>query len=81
MEGGLFHGYGVYRYEPESIFDRYEGSWIADKQNGTGTLYWKNGDKYVGHFKDDKMDGLGIKMAANGQVIQHGEWSMELFQG
>ena len=81
MEGGLFHGYGVYRYEPESIFDRYEGSWIADKQDGTGTLYWKNGDKYVGHFKDDKMDGLGIKMAANGHVIQHGEWSMELFQG
>jgi hypothetical protein len=32
MDNGLFNGFGVYTYEPESTYLRYEGSWSKDKQ-------------------------------------------------
>lgn len=50
-------------------------------QNGTGTLYWKNGDKLIGHFIDDKLDGPGIKTSADGEIIQQGTWRNEVFLG
>ncbi len=32
MDNGLFDGFGVYTYEPNSVYERYEGSWKKDKQ-------------------------------------------------
>ena len=34
--------------------DIYEGDWIDDKANGTGTYTHANGAKYVGAWCDDK---------------------------
>jgi hypothetical protein len=81
MDNGLFDGFGVYTYESESVYQRYEGSWVKDKQEGAGTLYWKNGEKYIGHFRDDKMHGLGIKISSRGHIIHHGQWNEECFIG
>ena len=29
-------------------------------KEGKGTFYWKNGNKWEGYFKNDKMNGEGI---------------------
>jgi len=34
--------------------------------NCTGTFTYKSGDKFVGEFRDDKMEGLGTFTWANG---------------
>ncbi|CAD8052562.1 unnamed protein product [Paramecium sonneborni] len=37
----------------------YEGEFVNDKFNGYGTLYYANGKKYQGNFKNNRPDGLG----------------------
>jgi hypothetical protein len=50
-------------------------------QEGTGTLYWKNGDVFIGHFRGDKINGPGIKTSSDGQTCQIGRWRNEEFVG
>jgi hypothetical protein len=33
--------------------DVYEGSWLADRMNGVGTLTRHDGTRYQGNWKDD----------------------------
>tara|TARA_B110000438_G_scaffold163609_1_gene156609 strand:+ start:194 stop:388 length:195 start_codon:yes stop_codon:yes gene_type:complete len=40
----------------------------GDCVNGKGTYIYSNGDKYVGKFKDDKLEGQGTLTLANGDV-------------
>lgn len=35
----------------------YDGAWIDDKKEGSGTLTYPDGDSYEGYFKDDKIHG------------------------
>lgn len=65
----------------ETLIDQTCKVSLNRRQNGTGTLYWKNGDKLIGHFKDNKVDGLGIKTSADGEIIQQGLWREEVFVG
>ena len=46
----------------------YEGSFKDGTQirHGFGTYYWKNGDKYVGDYKNDERTGYGTYTWANG---------------
>lgn len=61
--GRIRDGVGVYKWENKDganerfSGDCYSGSYTDNKRNGTGTYCWKNGDKYVGEWKDGKMDG------------------------
>ena len=43
-------------------------------KEGEGTYKFKNGMKYVGHFKKDKKDGFGELTDANGKVVFQGIW-------
>jgi len=38
--------------------DIYDGNWIDDFKNGNGTLYFHNGDKFIGTF-EGKFEGIG----------------------
>ena len=32
LDSGLFEGFGVYTYEPDNVYEQYEGVWRNDKQ-------------------------------------------------
>ena len=38
----------------------------GDCTNGNGTYVYSNGDKYVGHFKNGKIDGKGTLTSHDG---------------
>eukprot|EP01119_Soliformovum_irregulare_P024948 TRINITY_DN9083_c0_g1_i1.p1 TRINITY_DN9083_c0_g1~~TRINITY_DN9083_c0_g1_i1.p1 ORF type:complete len:738 (-),score=215.19 TRINITY_DN9083_c0_g1_i1:14-1966(-) len=60
-------GYGLMEY---FTGEKYEGFWKDDKWNGEGKYYWKNGDTYVGNFKDMKRSGFGKLMLHNGNYYE-----------
>jgi hypothetical protein len=35
------------------------GKWIDDKKEGEGIFYWKNGDCYIGTWKNNQIWGVG----------------------
>ena len=41
--------------------------------NGCGTFLWKDGKKYIGHFKDDLRDGEGTFFFPDGRRYE-GTW-------
>ncbi len=43
--------------------------------NGLGTYTWPNGTRFVGEWKDNHQNGLGIKYLADGTPEQSGQWS------
>jgi hypothetical protein len=46
---------------------RFEG-----KSNGTGTLYYKNGQKLIGNFNAGEIQGSGQLVASNGDILRSG---------
>ena len=52
---GLRDGYGIGYYSNGT----YEGDWERGKKQGYGKYSFKNGDIYIGQFKDDKIEGNG----------------------
>ena len=42
------------------INGKYIGQLKEGKREGSGIIYWSNGDKYEGEWKNDKNDGMGI---------------------
>ena len=55
------HGMGKMFYAPrEGITEAsYNGSWAGGKRSGLGILTMANGDRYEGHWLDDKKEGPG----------------------
>jgi hypothetical protein len=51
---------------------RYVGKFLNNMQT-KGTLYYPNGDKYVGDFVDGKFHGKGTVTLKNGEKIK-GKW-------
>jgi hypothetical protein len=51
-----------------------------NKRDGIGVVFYKNGDKYVGQFKDGKKNGIGKLYIANGEVFQ-GEFVNDFLTG
>lgn len=49
-------------------------------RKGTGTMTWPDGRKYVGQFRDGKMDGTGKMTYPNGK-IEEGLWREGKFMG
>jgi len=46
----------------------YDGLFFDNKRNGKGTQTWKNGDKYVGYWVNDKMEGTGTLYDKDGKI-------------
>ena len=44
-------------YDAENCY--YEGQMIEGKRQGFGSYLNKNGDRFDGEWKDDKIDGVG----------------------
>jgi len=59
--GGLKHGFGILDFsgDKKSKFLKYIGTFKDDELSGFGTLTWKNGDVYRGHFENGSMNGSG----------------------
>ena len=43
-------------------------------RNGQGTLYYSDGSKWKGVWRNSKMNGFGTEYAANGAVLRSGNW-------
>ena len=81
LVNGKRHGYGFLTFPGNDDFRRisFEGLFENDEYKN-GTMLWKNGEKYVGTFKNSKRHGHGTTSYASGS--QHiGEWSDDLQNG
>ena len=78
--------WGVYTIETHSTFkgDVIEGEFHNGKLNGYGIYIYLNGDKYIGDFKNQKMDGIGtlwfngnkfIGQFSNDKIYSHGTYT------
>ena len=56
----------------------YEGDFRVDNKEGYGLLYFCNGEKYIGEFKNDKICGEGNFYSKTGAII-NGKWENEIF--
>jgi len=66
--------FGTYTYPSGS---KYVGEWMGGKRSGQGTYYfaeykWR-GDRYVGEWRDDAINGYGTYTWANGNQYV-GQW-------
>jgi hypothetical protein len=57
----------------QGINSRYEGYVKNGKKHGQGTLYFKNGDKYIGEWREDKKHGQGTYIYADAEKYV-GQW-------
>ncbi len=46
-------------FEQSNQLKEYEGEWEDDRMHGKGSANYKNGDKYVGEFKNNEVNGVG----------------------
>ena len=77
----LYHGHGVYTYPEDSIFKSYDGEFKDDNQSGFGILLWKNGDKYIGEWKDGYQEEEGKLYSETKGLISQGRWEKGVFVG
>jgi hypothetical protein len=74
-------GHGVYI---DKCGNRYEGGWVNDRVAGFGTRVFFSekfkGDRYEGHFEDNKFNGWGKYVWANGDKYI-GQWSKNMMDG
>ena len=50
--------------------DYYEGEWQNHVRHGQGTYYWaETGSKYVGTWKEGRMEGAGEMIHANHKYV------------
>ena len=63
----IFAGYGVYTWDDG---DRYEGQWVAGRQEGHGSYIWGNGSSYIGQWKEDRRCGIGKYTWPQGDVYE-----------
>ena len=59
----------------------YKGEYnVMGKRHGDGELTWKNGDRYVGKFKDGYIEGRGT-MTFRDNTEYSGQWKRNKFHG
>lgn len=68
----LFDGKGKLSFKDGRV---YNGDFVRNKKHGSGTMIFPNGNKYIGSWKDDLQDGVGIFMNAAEGWKKQGEWS------
>jgi len=57
---------------------KYEGNFQDGMWEGTGDLSFTNGDRYIGDFKKDKVEGRGVFVGINGKIVE-GAWKDHCF--
>ena len=65
----------------KSEFEKFIGNFDKDKFSGSGELYCKNGDKFVGQFKDNIKHGEGTLYSSNDEIKQQGVWESDRYVG
>lgn len=67
-EFGCVQRYGPVELESHAI---YEGYWNTEQQrHGEGVQMWSDGSKYEGYWREDKANGLGRLIHADGDVYE-----------
>jgi hypothetical protein len=68
------HGSGLWTH-PDG--DEYQGQHRFDQFQGQGMHTWADWGKYIDNFREDKQNGIGIEVDANGEEtmgeLKHGE--------
>ncbi|MFZ4536740.1 hypothetical protein [Propionivibrio sp.] len=78
LENGLRHGIGTFTSKTSGF--RYEGDWLANKQNGKGKTTFDVGDAYEGEMKDGEFHGQGTYTSKNG-IRYEGSWKNGVKEG
>jgi hypothetical protein len=63
--------------EPRKFYKGKVNKETMQMNDPNGELVWKNGNKYIGNFVDNKMTGKGIKIFVNKNVYAGGDWVYE----
>lgn len=50
-------------------------------RNGHGEFIYKEGSRYKGQWKDNKMEGFGTLYYPNGAIAYEGQWHDDEFHG
>ncbi len=50
----------------------YHGEYLKNRRSGTGFYKWKNGNRYIGQWKDGKQHGYGFTMNTENQITSAG---------
>ena len=67
-------------YKPTSVVACILNFFVNGKLEGKGTMYYKNGEKYVGEFKGNLNHGEGKYYNKSGKVIKEGKWINGAYQ-
>lgn len=61
---------GVLKFSPnDRVFNVYKGDFVNDNFEGCGTMYFKNGDIYIGEFMSSMIQGKGSVNYGNDQKL------------
>ena len=73
LSNGKRSGFGTYYFKKEG--DKYEGYFVDGLFHGSGKYTSKNGNYFVGNYKNDKRDGPGKIYNSAGAILLDGIWS------
>lgn len=59
----------------------YKGYKMGGLRHGQGTFYYKEGGKYIGEWKENKMNGKGTLYYPNDEVAYDGNWKDDQLHG
>jgi len=81
----MMNGKGKY-YDKGGVLLK-KGTWINDEyqvnetgclsgdcENGKGTFLWENGQKYIGEWKNSRLNGYGTLYFEDGTIFHQGQW-------
>ena len=75
MKGKKRHGQGTYTWGDDGTI--YTGGWVNNEMSGHGETTFKNGNKYIGSFFRNNIDGRGRMETLNREVIE-GVWTFKM---
>ncbi len=78
ISGDCVDGQGIYVYKNHSA--RYEGTFQGEQAHGKGTIYYANGDVYVGDWVNGCFEGQGVLTLNDGKRIS-GYWKASTHVG
>ena len=83
LKNGLRDGKGTFYYNENNKYERkiYEGEWKNDRIEGKGEMTWVTGEKYIGDWKNNEKDGLGIQYYSNKNKEYEGNFKNGFFEG